>query len=125
MIEIIEKIVVDYLNDTRDKNIRPYQLHEKTRKGEIVEIRQYVFYFFFEKSINKKNSDKTAGVYYGLDRATSIHGRKRIQNLCDVDKQIRAEIEEINNIIDNLDLTPRINKNKLSVNDVYQEYNFY
>lgn len=94
-ISIIQEIVCDYFDVSIDKIL------EITRKREIVTIRQIMMFFC---CIYSNETLNTVGIQNGKkDSATVFHARKSIYNLYDTDKQIRKEIEEINNKIVNWD----------------------
>ena len=65
----------------------------KTRRREVVYWRQLAHYFARELTAY---SLAKIGRYYGdKDHATVIHSHRVIGNLCQVDKAIRKQVEEI------------------------------
>lgn len=86
-IDKIQRIVCEYYN------INIEQLHTKTRERIIVQARQITHYFAY-KMTNKdlREIGKTIGK---KNHATVIHSRKVVNNLMETDKEIKAQIEEI------------------------------
>jgi chromosomal replication initiator protein len=84
--EIITKVCEHY---KMDESI----LHTKSRKREIVQVRQVAMY------LAKKHTDtSTSKIGYLIgkrDHATVIHACKIMKDLVEVDKDMKAEIEEI------------------------------
>ena len=84
--EIIAKVCEHY---KMDESI----LHTKSRKREIVQVRQVAMY------LAKKHTDtSTSKIGYLIgkrDHATVIHACKIMKDLVEVDKDIKADIEEI------------------------------
>ena len=84
--EIITKVCEHY---KMDESV----LHTKSRKREIVQVRQVAMY------LAKKHTDtSTSKIGYLIgkrDHATVIHACKIMKDLVEVDKDMKAEIEEI------------------------------
>jgi chromosomal replication initiator protein len=84
--EIIAKVCEHY---KMDESV----LHTKSRKREIVQVRQVAMY------LAKKHTDtSTSKIGYLIgkrDHATVIHACKIMKDLVEVDKDMKAEIEEI------------------------------
>ena len=86
------------VNDIIEKVCRHYQLdvsaiHTKTRKREVVQVRQIAMY------LAKKHTDASSGKIGQLignkDHATVLHACKIIKDQIEVDKAFRQELEEI------------------------------
>lgn len=86
-IDHIQKVVCNYFN------VPVEMLQSKTRKREIVQVRQVSM--FFSKSLTK-SSLATIGSQIGdKDHATVLHACKTVNNLIDTDKRFRVQIEDI------------------------------
>ncbi len=85
-IETIEDIVCEHQG--RNKEV----LHMTTRKREIVQCRQLV-YFFVKDYIVKSLTN--IGAYFNQDHATVIHGINTIAALCENNKQMKQDVDEI------------------------------
>lgn len=86
-IDYIQKIVCDYFGIPVD------QIASKTRKREIVQVRQLSMYFA-KKMTNSSLS--TIGQHCGKkDHATVLHACRTINNLIETDPKFRANVEEI------------------------------
>jgi len=74
------------------EGITPSEALKKTRKREIVQVRQKYF-----KIAQKNNLGSSAkiGKVTGQDHATVIHGIKTVNNLIDVDKQFRESYKRL------------------------------
>ena len=83
---IISKVCEHY-------NIEESAIHTKTRKREIVQVRQIAMF------LAKKHTDHSAskiGQFIGKrDHATVLHACKTVKDLIEVDKNFKNEIEEI------------------------------
>ena len=85
--DFIQKIVCDYFEMPVET------INSKTRKREIVQVRQLSMYFS-KKMTN--NSLANIGKHCGnKDHATVLHACKTINNLIDTDPKFRAQVEEI------------------------------
>lgn len=85
--DFIQKIVCDYFGMPVET------INSKTRKREIVQVRQLSMYFS-KKMTN--NSLANIGKHCGnKDHATVLHACKTINNLIDTDPKFRAQVEEI------------------------------
>lgn len=83
----IEKIICNYYNITLQ------QFNSSSRKREIVQARQIAMLFYNKYT---KLSLADIGTKIGnKDHATVLHACKTINNLIDTDKQIRADIDNI------------------------------
>ena len=76
--------------------IDPKRFFEKTRKREIVEARQ----FFFWYKIVKEGYGPNIAFNFGFDHATAIHAKKTVNNLIDTNK---AYLEKFDKAIKKLD----------------------
>ncbi|MEI6347951.1 MAG: chromosomal replication initiator protein DnaA [Bacteroidota bacterium] len=86
-IDFIQKIVCDYFNIPVD------QMNSKTRKREIVQVRQLSMYF--SKRLTNY-SLSTIGIHCGKkDHATVLHACKAITNLIETDKSFRMQVDDI------------------------------
>ncbi len=86
-IDYIQKIVCDYFGIPVD------QINSKTRKREIVQVRQLSMYFA-KKMTNSSLS--TIGHHCGnKDHATVLHACRTINNLIDTDAKFKANVVEI------------------------------
>lgn len=86
-IDYIQKIVCDYFGIPVD------QINSKTRKREIVQVRQLSM-FFAKKMTNSSLS--TIGQHCGnKDHATVLHACRTINNLIDTDPKFKANVDEI------------------------------
>ena len=84
--DIIEKVCHHF-------EIEPIAIHTKSRKREVVQVRQVAMY------LSKKHTDSSSGKIGQLignkDHATVLHAYKIVKDQIEVDKAFRAEIEEI------------------------------
>jgi chromosomal replication initiation ATPase DnaA len=90
-IESIELIVCD--QQGMDKDV----LHMPSRKREIVQCRQLVYYFahdYTDKSL------ANIGAYFNQDHATVLHGINSIAGLKENNKHIKQDVEEIKDKLD-------------------------
>jgi chromosomal replication initiation ATPase DnaA len=71
--------------------IQPEKMFNRTRKREIVEARQ--FYFWYMMMYKDKN-DSELEEMYGWDRTTVIHARKTVHLLMKTDKSFRKKAEK-------------------------------
>jgi chromosomal replication initiator protein len=68
-------------------------IHTKTRKREVVQVRQLAMYL--AKKYTDASSSKI-GQYIGKkDHATVLHACKMVKDQVEVDKAYKAEVEEI------------------------------
>ena len=83
----IEKIVCD------ETNVHPELLFTKTRKREVVEARYLCMFFacelLYKKSLRSEALTK-AGLRYGKDRTTTLHGCKTIIELYEFNIYFRS-----------------------------------
>ncbi len=92
-ISYIRDIVADYL----DINKSLYEA--KTRKGEIVKMRQIAMYF---SKLYTKASLATIGYAIGgKDHSTVLHACRTVRNIYETDKYFKSQIDEINQILIN------------------------
>ena len=84
--DIIEKVCKHYQIDTS-------AIHTKTRKREVVQVRQLAMY------LAKKHTDVSSGkigqMIGNKDHATVLHACKIIKDQVEVDKAFKSEVEEI------------------------------
>lgn len=86
-IEQIQKIVCDHFGLTIEA------CNSSSRRREIVQVRQLVMYC---AKLHTKSSLASIGRYCGnKDHATVLHACKTINNLIDIDKHFRAQVEQI------------------------------
>ncbi len=84
--EIIAKVCEHY---KMDESV----LHTKSRKREIVQVRQVAM--FLAKKHTDISTSKIGHLIGNRDHATVLHACKIMKDLVEVDKEIRADIEEI------------------------------
>lgn len=73
------------------------EVKTKNRKRELVKVRQLCMYF--QKLFIPNASLKTVGIYWNRDHSTIIHARQTVQDLCDTDKQYKADFDNIKRLI--------------------------
>lgn len=73
--------------------VEPSVIHTKSRKREIVQVRQIAMYL--AKLHTDSSSSKIGQLIGGKDHATVLHACKIIKDQCDVDKSLKADIESI------------------------------
>lgn len=83
---IISKVCEHY-------NIDESAIHTKTRKREIVQVRQIAM--FLAKRHTDSSASKIGQLIGKRDHATVLHACKTIKDLIEVDKNFKTEIEEI------------------------------
>lgn len=83
---IISKVCAHY-------NLDEAAIHTKTRKREIVQVRQIAMYL--AKKHTDHSSSKIGQLIGNRDHATVLHACKMVKDLIDVDKSFKAEIDEI------------------------------
>jgi chromosomal replication initiator protein len=86
-IDYIQKVICSYFN------INLEQLHTNTRKKELVQARQIAMYF--SKGLTKCSLATIGSQIGGKDYATVLHACKTIDNLIEIDKRFRQQIEDI------------------------------
>lgn len=74
-------------------NLEEAVIHTKTRKREIVQVRQIAMYL--AKKHTDHSSSKIGQLIGNRDHATVLHACKMVKDLIDVDKSFKAEIDEI------------------------------
>ena len=84
--DIIEKVCAHYKIDTS-------AIHTKTRKREVVQVRQVAMYL--AKKHTDTSSSKIGQLIGNKDHATVLHACKIVKDQVEVDKAFKAEIEEI------------------------------
>lgn len=84
--EIVAKVCAHYNLDERS-------IHTKTRKREIVQVRQIAMYL--AKKHTDHSSSKIGQLIGNRDHATVLHACKMVKDLVDVDKSFKTELEEI------------------------------
>ena len=87
---IISKVCSHY-------NLDESAIHTKTRKREIVQVRQIAMYL--AKKHTDHSSSKIGQLIGNRDHATVLHACKMIKGLIDVDKSFKVEIDEIESAI--------------------------
>ena len=96
---ILIKDVTELVCDNR--KINSSDLWSKSRKRELTEPRQIIWYIVSQDKYEKnkyggrkyKTSLRMMGEYFGKRHATVLHGIKTIKNLYDTDKKIHKEID--------------------------------
>ena len=83
---IISKVCEHY-------NIEESVIHTKTRKREIVQVRQIAM--FLAKKHTDNSASKIGQLIGKRDHATVLHACKTVKDLIEVDKAFKTEIEEI------------------------------
>jgi chromosomal replication initiator protein len=83
---IISKVCEHY-------NIDESAIHTKTRKREIVQVRQIAM--FLAKKHTDNSASKIGQLIGKRDHATVLHACKTVKDLIEVDKSFKTEIEEI------------------------------
>lgn|SRR5574344_587996 len=84
--DIISKVCAHY-------DIVESAIHTKTRKREIVQVRQVAMYL--AKKHTESSSSKIGQLIGNKDHATVLHACKIVKDQVDVDKSFKSEIEEI------------------------------
>ncbi|WP_334166415.1 chromosomal replication initiator protein DnaA [Phocaeicola paurosaccharolyticus] len=84
--DIISKVCAHY-------EIDESAIHTKTRKREIVQVRQVAMYL--AKKHTESSSSKIGQLIGNKDHATVLHACKIVKDQVDVDKSFKSEIEEI------------------------------
>jgi chromosomal replication initiator protein len=84
--EIVDKVCEHY-------HVDPSVLHSKSRKREIVQVRQIAM--FLVKKHTDISTSKIGHFIGNRDHATVLHACKIVKDLVEVDKDAKAEIEEI------------------------------
>lgn len=87
---IISKVCAHY-------NLDESAIHTKTRKREIVQVRQIAMYL--AKKHTDHSSSKIGQLIGNRDHATVLHACKMVKDLIDVDKVFKAEMDEIETMI--------------------------
>ncbi len=83
MKKLINKIVANYYH------LKPEQMFSKTRQREICEPRQVSIFLMLE-FVTKNKSE--IGRFYDLNHATIINAEKRIEDIAEFDKNLRADL---------------------------------
>ncbi len=84
--EIIQKVCAHY-------EIEEAAIHTKTRKREVVQVRQVAMYL--AKKHTESSSAKIGQLIGNRDHATVLHACKQVKDLLGVDKAFKTELEEI------------------------------
>jgi hypothetical protein len=94
-----KEITIDHIQDVVCKyyNLTLEQLHTETRKREIVQARQIAQYF--AKQLTKVKLEVIGEKIGNKNHSTISHASKVVNNLIDTDKEIKAQIEEIERLI--------------------------
>lgn len=91
--EIINSIVTSYYD------CEVGILINKSRKQRIVKVRQVAQYFGKKYHKETDCTLEEIGQTCNKDHATVLHSAKTIENLCETNKEIKKEIDEIDKII--------------------------
>lgn len=88
-------ITIDNIIDVVCKHfgIDTTAIHTKSRKREIVQVRQIAMYL--AKKHTDSSSSKIGQLIGGKDHATVLHACKIVRDQCDVDKSLKADIQSI------------------------------
>jgi len=86
----IANLVCTYFNVNEDT------LHNKSRKRELVKVRQTCMYFQYKYSSMNLTD---IGKYWDRDHSTVIHGKQTVQDLYDTDKRFKADFDQIKRLI--------------------------
>lgn len=78
-------------------DMEPASIHTKSRKREIVQMRQVAMYL--AKKHTDSSSSKIGQLIGGKDHATVLHACKIVKDQCEVDKSFRADLESIESSI--------------------------
>ena len=91
----VKAITIDSIIDTvcRHFEIDTSAIHTKSRKREVVQVRQIAMYL--AKKHTDSSSSKIGQLIGGKDHATVLHACKIVKELCEVDKTFRADLENI------------------------------
>ena len=84
--DIIQKVCSHY-------EIEESAIHTKTRKREVVQVRQVAMYL--AKKHTDSSSSKIGKLIGNKDHATVLHACKIVKDQVEVDKAFKADIEEI------------------------------
>ncbi len=84
--EIIQKVCAHY-------EIEESAIHTKTRKREVVQVRQIAMYL--AKKHTESSSARIGQLIGNKDHATVLHACKQVKDLLGVDKAFKTELEEI------------------------------
>ncbi len=84
--DIIEKVCKHF-------EIEPTTIHTKSRKREVVQVRQIAMYL--SKKHTDSSSSKIGQLIGNKDHATVLHACKIVKDQIEVDKTFRADMEEI------------------------------
>jgi chromosomal replication initiator protein len=84
--DIITKVCAHY-------EIEETAIHTKTRKREVVQVRQVAMYL--AKKYTDSSSSKIGQLIGKKDHATVLHACKMVKDQVEVDKAFKAELEEI------------------------------
>lgn len=93
MIALIEKFIC------KCRNTDPAKLHERDakgnfpRNGKYVLIKQLVIYY----AIQNGYTEKEAGAFYGQDHSTAHHAKRKIDNLRNIYRDFRFDMNEFDN----------------------------
>jgi len=85
-IDRVQKLVCEFFG------IDQHRLHEKTKKREIVQVRQLAMYFCRELDYTHKSIGLQFG---GRDHSTVVHAIKSVNNLIETDTNYQNRVEEI------------------------------
>lgn len=91
----VKTITIDGIIDAVCKHfeIEPSVIHTKTRKREVVQVRQIAMYL--AKKHTDFSSSKIGKFIGGKDHATVLHSYKIVKGQCEVDKNFRADVESL------------------------------
>ena len=73
-----------------EEGVLPSDIHKKSRKTTITEVRQIIMYF--AKELDKNMSWAKISRYFDLDHATALHAHKTIQNRIDTNREFSTRM---------------------------------
>jgi chromosomal replication initiator protein len=90
-----KSVTIDSIIDTVCKHFEldPAAIYTKSRKREVVQVRQVAMYL--AKKHTDSSSSKIGQLIGNKDHATVLHACKIVKDQCEVDKNFRADLENI------------------------------
>ena len=98
--KIIKSVILKYFDRLADEI---YRKGKGARKRELCYLRQLTAYFldeFTQLSLSEIGKEISGEAIKPYDHATVLHSKRNIENLCDVDKSVRNDVEEIKVLIE-------------------------
>lgn len=90
----IKSVILDYFNQSKEEIFNKYKGSQKREK---CYTRQLTVYFF--KQFTRLSLSEIGREIGGYDHSTVLHSKKTINNLYDVDRVVRNDIENIGAMI--------------------------